>query len=82
MAAHPHAAQTAGLVLVRERPLHQLPATSLETATTFEAIRCLTGHPSKNTVIDSDVWPDQIDLLVEDQAGQIHHVTRVRTVGA
>ena len=47
-------------------------------STTFEAIRCLTGHPSKNTVIDSDVWPDQIDLLVEDQAGQIHHVTRVR----
>lgn len=47
-------------------------------STTFEAIRCLTGHPSENTVIDSDVWPDQIDLLVEDQAGQIHHVTRVR----
>ena len=47
-------------------------------STTFEAIRCLTGHPSGNPVIDSDVWPDQIDLLVEDQAGQIHHVTRVR----
>ena len=47
-------------------------------STTFEAIRCLTGHPSENTVIDSDVWPDQIDLLFEDQAGQVHHVTRVR----
>ena len=47
-------------------------------STTFEAIRCLTGHPSENSVIDSDVWPDRIDLLVEDQAGQIHHVTRVR----
>ena len=47
-------------------------------STTFEAIRCLTGHPGENTVIDSDVWPDKIDLLVEDQAGQTHHVTRVR----
>ncbi len=47
-------------------------------STTFEAIRCLTGYPSESTVIDSDVWPDQIDLLVEDQAGQIHHITRVR----
>ncbi len=45
---------------------------------TFEAIRCLTGHPSQTIVIDSDVWPDQVDLLVEDQAGQIHHVTRAR----
>lgn len=47
-------------------------------STTFEAIRCLTGHSSENTVIDSDVWPDQIDLLVQDQAEQIHHVIRVR----
>jgi len=48
-------------------------------STTFEAIRCLTGHPSENTVIDSDVWPDQVDLLFEDQAGQTHHVTRARS---
>jgi hypothetical protein len=47
-------------------------------STTFEAIRCLTGQPSETTVIDSDVWPDQIDLLIEDQAGQVHHLTRAR----
>jgi hypothetical protein len=47
-------------------------------STTFEAVRCLTGHPSDTTVIDSDVWPDQVDLLFEDQAGQIHHVARAR----
>jgi DNA repair ATPase RecN len=47
-------------------------------STTFEAIRCLTGQPSETTVIDSDVWPNQIDLLIEDQAGQIHHLTRPR----
>jgi energy-coupling factor transporter ATP-binding protein EcfA2 len=47
-------------------------------STTFEAVRCLTGQPSEATVIDSDVWPDQIDLLIEDQAGQSHHLTRAR----
>jgi ABC-type lipoprotein export system ATPase subunit len=47
-------------------------------STTFEAIRCLTGQPSETTVIDSDVWPDQVDLLIEDQAGQVHHLTRAR----
>jgi len=47
-------------------------------STTFEAVRCLTGQPSETTVIDSDVWPDQIDLLIEDQAGQTHHLTRAR----
>jgi len=47
-------------------------------STTFEAIRCLVGQPSETTVIDSDVWPDQVDLLLEDQAAQIHHVTRAR----
>ncbi len=47
-------------------------------STTFEAIRCLTGQPSEATVIDSDVWPDQVDVLIEDQAGQMHHLTRAR----
>jgi ABC-type lipoprotein export system ATPase subunit len=47
-------------------------------STTFEAIRCMTGQPSETTVVDSDVWPNQIDLLIEDQAGQIHHLTRPR----
>jgi hypothetical protein len=28
--------------------------------------------------MDSDVWPDQVDLLFEDQAGQLHHLTRAR----
>ena len=45
-------------------------------STTFEAMRCLTGQPSGSTVIDSDVWPNQVDLLIEDQAGQVHHLTR------
>jgi hypothetical protein len=47
-------------------------------STTFEAIRCLAGQHSETSVIDSDVWPDQIDVLMEDQSGQIHHPTRAR----
>jgi ABC-type lipoprotein export system ATPase subunit len=47
-------------------------------STTFEAIRCLTGQPGGTSVVDSDVWPNQIDLLVQDQAGQIHSLSRAR----
>ena len=47
-------------------------------STTFEAIRCLTGQPGGTNVVDSDVWPTQIDLFVEDQAGQIHSLMRAR----
>lgn len=38
-------------------------------STTFEAIRCLTGQAGMGEVVDSEVWPDLIDLLVEDQSG-------------
>jgi energy-coupling factor transporter ATP-binding protein EcfA2 len=47
-------------------------------STTFEVVRCLTGQPGGTSVVDSDAWPDQIDLLFEDQAGQVHHLTRAR----
>ncbi len=38
-------------------------------STTFEAIRCLTGQSGTGDVVDSEVWPDLINLLLEDQAG-------------
>jgi hypothetical protein len=47
-------------------------------STTFEMVRCLTGQPGGTSVVDSDAWPDQVDLLVQDQAGQVHHLTRPR----
>jgi energy-coupling factor transporter ATP-binding protein EcfA2 len=47
-------------------------------STTFEVVRCLTGQPGGSSVVDSDAWPDRIDLLFEDQAGQVHHLTRAR----
>jgi energy-coupling factor transporter ATP-binding protein EcfA2 len=48
-------------------------------STTFEAIRCLSGYPGEPaTVVDSDAWPDQVDLLVRDQSGQTHTITRAK----
>lgn len=38
-------------------------------STTFEAIRCLTGQSGTGDVVDSEVWPDLIDLVLEDQSG-------------
>jgi hypothetical protein len=41
-------------------------------STTFEAARCIIGSPSENKVVDSEVWPDALHLVWEDQAGQQH----------
>lgn len=47
-------------------------------STTFEAIRTVTGQPGGGEVVDSDVWPDRIDLVVEDRAGQLHRLSRAK----
>lgn len=47
-------------------------------STTFEAIRCLTGHAGSGDVVDSEVWPELIDLRVEDQSGQELRMQRRR----
>jgi energy-coupling factor transporter ATP-binding protein EcfA2 len=47
-------------------------------STTFEAIRCLTGCAGSSDVVDSEVWPDLIHLVLEDQAGQELNLRRRR----
>lgn len=47
-------------------------------STTFEAIRCLTQRAASSDVVDSEVWPDLIQLVVEDQAGQVINMQRRR----
>ena len=39
-------------------------------STAFEAVRCIAGDGSDSKVIDSDVWPDELYLFWQDQAGQ------------
>ncbi len=47
-------------------------------STTFEAVRALAGGSGGTDVIDSDVWPDRVDLAFQDKAGQVHVLTRVK----
>lgn len=45
-------------------------------STTFEAIRCLAGDNSDAEVVDSEVWPQQLYLCWQDEAGQRHSLCR------
>lgn len=45
-------------------------------STTFEAVRCLTGSKSGAEVVDSEVWPHQLHLFWQDEAGQQHALSR------
>lgn len=47
-------------------------------STTFESIRCLSGEYNDNKVLDSEVWPDELYLYWEDQAGQRHSLLRMK----
>lgn len=45
-------------------------------STTFEAVRCLAGDDSDAEVVDSEVWPQQLYLYWQDEAGQRHSLCR------
>ncbi|NHQ61061.1 PHP domain-containing protein [Chlorobium sp. BLA1] len=45
-------------------------------STLLEALRETSGNNSLSKVVDSDVWPEKITLYYEDEAGQIHTLTR------
>jgi len=45
-------------------------------STAFEAVRCLTGNDSEAEVVDSEVWPQQLHLFWQDEAGQRHSIAR------
>jgi ABC-type cobalamin/Fe3+-siderophores transport system ATPase subunit len=47
-------------------------------STTFEALRFFSNYPSDSTVVNSDVWPDRIDLAFNDQAGGVHRLMSSR----
>jgi hypothetical protein len=44
-------------------------------STMFEALRFFSPTPSNNSVVNSDVWPDRIDIAYQDQAGRDHHLS-------
>ena len=45
-------------------------------STTFEAVRCLSGQPSTSDIVNSEIWPSQLDLFWRDQAGVAHSLSR------
>lgn len=46
-------------------------------STAFEAVRCLAaGRGPQGNVVDSEVWPHQINVFWRDQAGQQHNLVR------
>ena len=48
-------------------------------STTFEAVRCLIQDgEERNQVVDSDVWPEELNLVWRDKAGQDHKLSRLK----
>lgn len=46
-------------------------------STTLESLRVASGNNMTDSkLVDSEVWPDEISLLYEDEAGQIHTLSR------
>jgi len=40
-------------------------------STTLECLRAVSGNPTRDDILDSEVWPDTIKLYYQDEAGQI-----------
>lgn len=47
-------------------------------STAFEAVRCIIGDESDSKVIDSEVWPDDLNLFWQDRANQQHALFRLK----
>ena len=47
-------------------------------STAFEAVRCIIGDESESKVIDSEVWPDDLNLFWQDRANQQHALFRLK----
>ena len=45
-------------------------------STAFEAVRCVAGDGSESKVIDSDAWPDELQIFWQDPSGQRHTLFR------
>lgn len=45
-------------------------------STLLESLRAASGNAAESTIIDSEVWPDSISLVYEDEVGERHTLTR------
>jgi predicted metal-dependent phosphoesterase TrpH/ABC-type lipoprotein export system ATPase subunit len=47
-------------------------------STLLESLRVASGGASENSIVDSEVWPDCISLIYEDEVGNRHEMTRTK----
>ena len=47
-------------------------------STAFEGVRCLVDDTSESSVVDSEVWPDELHLCWQNKAGQQHTLLRMK----
>lgn len=45
-------------------------------STLLESLRAASGNAAESTIVDSEVWPDVISLVYEDEVGEHHTLTR------
>lgn len=45
-------------------------------STLLESLRAVSGNAAESTIVDSEVWPDVISLVYEDEVGEHHTLTR------
>ncbi len=45
-------------------------------STMLESLRVASGNSNDNSIVDSEVWPDEISLVYEDEVGERHTLTR------
>lgn len=45
-------------------------------STLLESLRAASGNAAESTIVDSEVWPDAISLVYEDEVGQRHTLSR------
>jgi len=45
-------------------------------STLLESLRVASGHSSRSTLVDSDAWPDSIQIVYEDETGNLHMLER------
>ncbi len=45
-------------------------------STLLESLRACSGNAIQSSIVDSEVWPDAISLVYEDEVGQQHVLTR------
>jgi len=45
-------------------------------STMLESLRVASGNSIENSIVDSEVWPDEITLVYEDEVGQQHLLSR------